>query len=612
MVADYCVDHLTAIRTRIELATRASTWRSGACCTTHWRCRSALLHNCDRLMQASPMARKELFRTGLLVLTSPAAQLPFQLGGALRSASEMINGTLYVHLHPGLRPPSSTTSPCSRAALSPVTWEVSQMVSNVYTKATDICSHLDVRVFLTNIKGHGVAGSVPAALHTPCHSPEVVLTDYSSIDDLKRLHDVEAFFRSYVQNRYECNASIKLFVPDVGSKEGQSAHGETQQPGESTVGSADGGPPSYSDVVLGGTFDRLHNAHKILLSTACLLAERRVLIGVADGALLQGKLLNELIEPYEQRLSALRSFLSDVHPHLCYDIVPITDPFGPAITDSLLQCIVVSEETRKGGQAVNRKREEKGLPLLEVHEIKLIADRHHESHEEMKISSSSLRARLLGTLLKPPQVKPDIPPVPFVIGLTGISASGKSSVARRLEALGAVHVDCDVLGHQAYLPGTSAHANIVEEFGEDILSEDGTINRKELGKKVFSEKDKLKKLTDIVWPDIARLAKKVIADCAEKGVRVCVLDAAVLLEAGWINMVHEVWVVLIPEDEAVRRIVERDGVTDDSAKKRLSNQLSNQRRAEEANVVLCTYWQPQVTQKQVEKAWKLLLGRITR
>ncbi|XP_078727216.1 bifunctional coenzyme A synthase isoform X2 [Lampetra fluviatilis] len=514
------------------------------------------------------MARKELFRTGLLVLTSPAAQLPFQLGGALRSASEMINGTLYVHLHPGLRPPSSTTSPCSRVALSPVTWEVSQMVSNVYTKATDICSHLDVRVFLANIKGHGVAGSVPAALHTPCHSPEVVLTDYSSINDLKRLHDVEAFFRSYVQNRYECNASIKLFVPDVGSKEGQSAPGETQQPGESTVGSADGGPPSYSDVVLGGTFDRLHNAHKILLSTACLLAERRVLIGVADGALLQGKLLNELIEPYEQRLSALRSFLSDVHPHLCYDIVPITDPFGPAITDSLLQCIVVSEETRKGGQAVNRKREEK--------------------------------------------VKPDIPPVPFVIGLTGISASGKSSVARRLEALGAVHVDCDVLGHQAYLPGTSAHANIVEEFGEDILSEDGTINRKELGKKVFSEKDKLKKLTDIVWPEIARLAKKVIADCAEKGVRVCVLDAAVLLEAGWINMVHEVWVVLIPEDEAVRRIVERDGVTDDSAKKRLSNQLSNQRRVEEANVVLCTYWQPQVTQKQVEKAWKLLLGRITR
>lgn len=167
------------------------------------------------------------------------------------------------------------------------------------------------------------------------------------------------------------------------------------------------------------------------------------------------KILPELIEPYELRAAKLREFLEDVKPSLCYDIVPLADPFGPSVTDPNLQCLVVSEETRRGGEAVNKKRLEnvipvldpgglplpalspslvlsggkfgldsplpsaafswlmalrapfshQGLPELALHEIQLLKDPDHRQNEEEKISSSSLRQRLLGTLLQPPRVR---------------------------------------------------------------------------------------------------------------------------------------------------------------------------------------------------------------
>lgn len=68
--------------------------------------------------------------------------------------------------------------------------------------------------------------------------------------------------------------------------------------------------------------------------------------------------MKELIEPYNRRVQKLREFLNDVNPSLQYDIVPLSDPFGPSVSDAELQCIVVSEETKRGGEAVNRKRAE--------------------------------------------------------------------------------------------------------------------------------------------------------------------------------------------------------------------------------------------------------------
>lgn len=84
---------------------------------------------------------------------------------------------------------------------------------------------------------------------------------------------------------------------------------------------------------------------------------------------------------------------------------------------------------------------------------------------------------------------------------------------------------------------------------------------------------------------------------------IIVLEAAVLLEAGWDEDCAEVWVSIVPKDEAVRRIISRDQITAEQATRRIESQMSNSDRVAKANVVLCSVWEPQVTAAQVVKAW---------
>jgi phosphopantetheine adenylyltransferase/dephospho-CoA kinase len=111
---------------------------------------------------------------------------------------------------------------------------------------------------------------------------------------------------------------------------------------------------------------------------------------------------------------------------------PIIDPYGPSIIDPQLQCIVVSKETFKGGEAVNRKRQERGLSTLEIFEIGLL-DGVDEVLNETKLSSSAARRSLLGSHLKPP-TRPnyDYADKKYVVGLTGGICSGKTHISNFL------------------------------------------------------------------------------------------------------------------------------------------------------------------------------------
>lgn len=542
-----------------------------------------------------------MFSTGVLVLTSPLHTLPLRLAPVLKSAAKLVEHTLYVHLHPGLN--LGTGCP-PRPVFIPPSVDLPGLISRLYSNAADICSHLDVRLLLANIHAQQDVTLDPfPSPQTLSRSPEVVMTDFP-IKDSGQTSLVARCLQVYAGSCYVCAPSISSVILWPQLKEAMEEQEENVKENDSTP------LDTYGDVVVGGTFDRLHGAHRTLLNICCLMANRRFLIGVCDQELLKNKVLKELIEPYSRRVQKLREFLNDVKPSLQYDIVPLSDPFGPSVSDAELQCIVVSEETRRGGEAVNRKRAENGLPELVLYEIPLIKDAHHADTEEEKISSSSLRTRLLGTLLAPPTPRPALARLPYMIGLTGGSGSGKSSIARRLEALGAARIDADQLGHETYRPGTAAYHRIVQEFGTDIVNEDKTIDRRALGMKVFGNKERLKALTSIVWPEIALLVKERVQQAKEDGKQVCVLDAAVLLQAGWTDIVHEVWVAIIPEEEAVRRIVQRDGVSQEDALRRLQSQWSNVQLVERANVVLCTLWEPDVTQRQVMKAWTLLQVRI--
>ncbi len=109
----------------------------------------------------------------------------------------------------------------------------------------------------------------------------------------------------------------------------------------------------------------------------------------------------------------------------------------------------------------------------------------------------------------------------------------------------------------------------------------------------------------MVWPEIRRLYTEEINTLKKENFDgVVVLDAAILLEAGWDEDCADVWVSIIPKEEAVNRIVQRDKITTEQATKRVESQLSNSDRVAKANVVLCSIWEPPVTAGQVLKAWQ--------
>lgn len=202
-----------------------------------------------------------------------------------------------------------------------------------------------------------------------------------------------------------------------------------------------------------------------------------------------GKTLWELIEPCETRLESVTDFVQDVCPSLTYSIVPIQDPFGPTQSDPTMEMIVVSAETLRGGEKVNELRQKNQLNTLDINVVDLVDCPDRQADEEAKISSSTGRMRLLGTLIRPGRCCEDGAGTgPCVIGLTGGIASGKSAIRARLAKLGAAVIDCDKVAHELYRAGRPCHRIIQEAFGDGILGEDGEINRKALGAIVFHNK----------------------------------------------------------------------------------------------------------------------------
>uniref|UniRef100_A0AAF5RWL5 Cytidyltransferase-like domain-containing protein n=1 Tax=Wuchereria bancrofti TaxID=6293 RepID=A0AAF5RWL5_WUCBA len=283
---------------------------------------------------------------------------------------------------------------------------------------------------------------------------------------------------------------------------------------------------SYDAVVLGGTFDRLHNGHKLLLSRAVMAASERIICGITCGDMIKKKVLWELMESFEERAKNVQEFVKDISCTVRCEVHPIMDPYGPSIVDPDLQAIVVSSETEKGGHAVNNRRKEKNLPVLDLIKINLI-DGKDELIGEYKLSSSTRRRALLGTFLKP--FKFEKFPQPFVIGLTGGIASGKTDAANFLSKNGCEVINCDKLVHELYERETVIATNIAVRFGDSVV-QDGLVDRKKLGTIVSSDKEKLRMLNDILWPSLKNKVKGIIAQSKAEFV---VVDAAILLDAGW-------------------------------------------------------------------------------
>lgn len=160
-----------------------------------------------------------------------------------------------------------------------------------------------------------------------------------------------------------------------------------------------------------------------------------------------------------------------------------------------------------------------------------------------------------------------------VIGLTGGIASGKSTAARLLDELGAPVIDADHLARQAVAPGTGALAEITAAFGGTALRADGTLNREELGRRVFADPEARRTLERIIHPEVRRLAKLKLEKLAQAGARVVFYMAPLLIEAGADTLCDEIWVVDVDAATQRQRAMDRDGLSAVEAQQRMSAQM---------------------------------------
>lgn len=174
-------------------------------------------------------------------------------------------------------------------------------------------------------------------------------------------------------------------------------------------------------------------------------------------------------------------------------------------------------------------------------------------------------------------------PGKFVIGLTGNIATGKSEVRRMLEKLGAAGIDADALAHQVMKSQEPAFPVILSAFGQEILGEDGEIDRRRLGQIVFSDPAALSQLEAIVHPEVRKKVEQIICKAPE---HVIVIEAIKLLEAGYPVLCDSIWTTWSSPAMQLARLVGQRGMNEALAKQRIAVQLPQEEKIAAADVVI--------------------------
>jgi dephospho-CoA kinase len=204
---------------------------------------------------------------------------------------------------------------------------------------------------------------------------------------------------------------------------------------------------------------------------------------------------------------------------------------------------------------------------------------------------------------------------PFLIGLTGGIACGKSTVLAMLAAAGARTIDADRVTHHVQQPGTPVYQQIVAAFGPGILlGPGGPIDRRRLGAIVFGDEAKLRQLEQIVHPAVRAEIRAFLAQvAAAAGDRrpVAVIDAIKLIESGWAAECDQVWVVTCPEAQQVARLMATRGMSEAEARQRVAAQPPQEARLPHASVVIDNGGTQAATRAQVEAAWARALAAIS-
>jgi len=193
------------------------------------------------------------------------------------------------------------------------------------------------------------------------------------------------------------------------------------------------------------------------------------------------------------------------------------------------------------------------------------------------------------------------------VGLTGGIGSGKSEVARRFVAHGAVLIDADLVAREVVEPGTPGLAAVVTEFGEDMLRPDGTLDRERLGSIVFADAGRLAALNAIVHPLVGRRMQE-LNDTAPADA-VVVYDVPLLTENDLAGTYDAVVVVDTALETQIARLVGVRGMTGDAARARIAAQATREQRLAIADYVIDNSGPLEALSAQVDALWRELSAK---
>ena len=190
------------------------------------------------------------------------------------------------------------------------------------------------------------------------------------------------------------------------------------------------------------------------------------------------------------------------------------------------------------------------------------------------------------------------------IGLTGGIGAGKSTVSQILSELGAFVIDADKVGHEIYLPGKEAWQQVTAAFGRDILAPDQTIDRKKLGALIFGNDEARKKLNGIVHPLMFQdIDRRIKAKRAEGFTHPIVIEAAILIEANWLPLADEVWLVVTNKTAVIDRVATQRGMAAKDTEARIASQISDSERRKHAQVVIENDGSLEELRQKIRAAW---------
>ena len=194
----------------------------------------------------------------------------------------------------------------------------------------------------------------------------------------------------------------------------------------------------------------------------------------------------------------------------------------------------------------------------------------------------------------------------YRIGLTGGVGCGKSTVSTYLKELGIPIIDGDKLAREAVTPGSEAMEKIRATFGDGVFTPEGALDRRKVADLVFTDEAERQKLNAIIHPFIWRRTREELYKAEKAGAKAVVLDMPLLLEIGWHLRVEAVWVVYVPQEIQIARVMGRDGLTREQVMDRIGKQMSTENKLKYADVVIDNSGTVEETRAQVDVALKAM------